>query len=155
MFTHIDSKGKANMVDVTGKNDSFREAMAEGTIKLNEEIIKAITENKNKKGDVLSTSKIAGIQAAKKTFELIPLAHNLNLTKIDIDFSIDEKNNHINCTSNVKCLGKTGVEMEALTAVTIALLTIYDMCKSYSKNLIISNVMLVKKSGGKSGNWSR
>ena len=155
MFTHIDSKGKANMVDVTEKNDSFREAMAEGTIKLNEEIIKAITENKNKKGDVLSTSKIAGIQAAKKTFELIPLAHNLNLTKIDIDFSIDEKNNHINCTSNVKCLGKTGVEMEALTAVTIALLTIYDMCKSYSKNLIISNVMLVKKSGGKSGNWSR
>ena len=155
MFTHIDSKGKANMVDVTEKNDSFREAMAEGTIKLNEEIIKAITENKNKKGDVLSTSKIAGIQAAKKTFELIPLAHNLNLTKIDIDFSIDEKNNHINCTSNVKCLGKTGVEMEALTAVSVALLTIYDMCKSFSKNLIISNVMLIKKSGGKSGNWSR
>lgn len=155
MFTHIDSKGKANMVDVTEKNDSFREAMAEGTIKLNEEIIKAITENINKKGDVLSTSKIAGIQAAKKTFELIPLAHNLNLTKIDIDFSIDEKNNHINCTSNVKCLGKTGVEMEALTAVSVALLTIYDMCKSFSKNLIISNVMLIKKSGGKSGNWSR
>jgi len=155
MFTHIDSKGKANMVDVTEKNDSFREAMAEGTIKLNEEIIKAITENKNKKGDVLSTSKIAGIQAAKKTFELIPLAHNLNLTKIDIDFNIDEKNNHINCTSNVKCLGKTGVEMEALTAVSIALLTIYDMCKSFSKNLIISNVMLIKKSGGKSGKWSR
>ena len=155
MFTHIDSKGKANMVDVTEKNDSFREAMAEGTIKLNEEIIKAITENKNKKGDVLSTSKIAGIQAAKKTFELIPLAHNLNLTKIDIDFSIDEKNNHINCSSNVKCLGKTGVEMEALTAVSVALLTIYDMCKSFSKNLIISNVMLIKKSGGKSGNWSR
>ena len=155
MFTHIDSKGKANMVDVTEKNDSFREAMAEGTIKLNEEIIKAITENKNKKGDVLSTSKIAGIQAAKKTFELIPLAHNLNLTKIDIDFSIDEKNNHIKCTSNVKCLGKTGVEMEALTAASVALLTIYDMCKSFSKNLIISNVMLIKKSGGKSGNWSR
>jgi len=155
MFTHIDSKGKANMVDVTEKNDSFREAMAEGTIKLNEEIIKAITENKNKKGDVLSTSKIAGIQAAKKTSELIPLAHNVNLTKIDIDFYIDEKNNHINCTSNVKCLGKTGVEMEALTAVSIALLTIYDMCKSFSKNLIISNVMLIKKSGGKSGKWSR
>ena len=155
MFTHIDSKGKANMVDVTEKNDSFREAMAEGTIKLNKEIIKAITENINKKGDVLSTSKIAGIQAAKKTFELIPLAHNLNLTKIDIDFSIDEKNNHINCTSNVKCLGKTGVEMEALTAASVALLTIYDMCKSFSKNLIISNVMLIKKSGGKSGNWSR
>ena len=155
MFTHINSKGKANMVDVTEKNDSFREAMAEGTIKLNEQIIKAITENKNKKGDVLSTSKIAGIQAAKKTFELIPLAHNLNLTKIDIDFNIDEKNNHINCTSNVKCVGKTGVEMEALTAVSIALLTIYDMCKSFSKNLIISNVMLTKKSGGKSGKWSR
>ena len=155
MFTHIDSKGKANMVDVTEKNDSFREAMAEGTIKLNEEIINAITENINKKGDVLSTSKIAGIQAAKKTFELIPLAHNLNLTKIDIDFSVDEKNNHINCSSNVKCLGKTGVEMEALTAVSVALLTIYDMCKSFSKNLIISNVMLIKKSGGKSGNWSR
>ena len=155
MFTHIDSKGKANMVDVTEKNDSFREAMAEGTIKLNEQIIKAITENKNKKGDVLSTSKIAGIQAAKKTFELIPLAHNLNLTKIDIDFYIDERNNHINCTSNVKCLGKTGVEMEALTAVTITLLTIYDMCKSFSKKLVISDVMLIKKSGGKSGSWSR
>tara|TARA_B100000035_G_scaffold108010_1_gene91605 strand:+ start:1716 stop:2183 length:468 start_codon:yes stop_codon:yes gene_type:complete len=155
MFTHINSKGKANMVDVTEKNDSFREAMAEGTIKLNEQIIKAITENKNKKGDVLSTSKIAGIQAAKKTFELIPLAHNLNLTKIDIDFYIDERNNHINCTSNVKCLGKTGVEMEALTAVTITLLTIYDMCKSFSKKLVISDVMLIKKSGGKSGSWSR
>lgn len=155
MFTHIDSKGKANMVDVTEKNDSFREAMAEGKIKLNEEIIKAISKNKNKKGDVLSTSKIAGIQAAKKTYELIPLAHNLNLTKIDIDFYIDEKNNHINCTSNVKCFGKTGVEMEALTAVSIALLTIYDMCKSFSKNLIISDVILIKKSGGKSGNWSR
>ena len=155
MFTHIDENGDANMVDVSKKNDTFREAVAQGIITLNQKIIKAIIENTNKKGDVLSTSKIAGIQAAKKTFELIPLAHNLNLTKIEIKFLIDEKKNVISCESLVKCIGKTGVEMEALTAVSVALLTIYDMCKSFSKNLIISEIRLVKKSGGQSGNWSK
>ena len=155
MFTHIDANGNASMVDVSKKNDTLREALAEGYITLNKDIISAILENKNKKGDVLSTSKIAGIQAAKKTSELIPLAHNLNLTKIEIDFFIDKKNNAINCKTLVKCRGKTGVEMEALTAVSVALLTIYDMCKSFSKNLIISKIILLKKSGGKSGNWSK
>lgn len=154
MLTHIDENGYANMVDVSKKNDSLREAIAQGSIIVNEEIINAIIENKNKKGDVLSTARIAGIQAAKKTSDFIPLAHNLYLTKISIDFFIDEKTNMINCRSLVKCLGKTGVEMEALTGVSIALLTVYDMCKSFSKNLVISNIMLVKKSGGKSKNWS-
>ena len=155
MFTHIDANGDANMVDVSKKDDTLREAIAQGSIILNEEIIKAIIDNKNKKGDVLSTSRIAGIQAAKKTSDLIPLAHNLNLTKIEIEFSIDNKNNIIDCKSLVRCFGKTGVEMEALTAVSVALLTIYDMCKSFSKNLSISKIMLLKKSGGKSGNWSK
>ena len=155
MFTHIDKNGDANMVDVSKKNDTLREAIAKGSIILNEEIINAIIENRNNKGDVLSTSRLAGIQAAKKTSDLIPLAHNLNLTKIEIEFSIDNKNNIIDCKSLVRCFGKTGVEMEALTAVSVALLTIYDMCKSFSKNLSISKIMLLKKSGGKSGSWSK
>ena len=155
MFTHIDENGDANMVDVSKKNDTLREAVAQGSIILNKEIINAIVENRNKKGDVLSTSRLAGIQAAKRTSDLIPLAHNLNLTKIEIEFSIDDENNMIHCEGLVRCCGKTGVEMEALTAVSVALLTIYDMCKSFSKNLSISKIMLLKKSGGKSGNWSR
>ena len=155
MFTHIDENGDANMVDVSKKNDTLREAIAQGSIILNKEIINAIVENRNKKGDVLSTSRLAGIQAAKRTSDLIPLAHNLNLTKIEIEFSIDNENNMIHCEGLVRCCGKTGVEMEALTAVSVALLTIYDMCKSFSKNLSISKIMLLKKSGGKSGNWSR
>ena len=155
MFTHIDENGDANMVDVSKKNDTLREAIAQGSIILNKEIINAIIENRNKKGDVLSTSRLAGIQAAKRTSDLIPLAHNLNLTKIEIEFSIDDENNMIHCESLVRCCGKTGVEMEALTAISVALLTIYDMCKSFSKNLSISKIMLLKKSGGKSGNWTR
>ena len=155
MFTHIDENGDANMVDVSKKNDTLREAIAKGSIILNKEIINAIVENRNKKGDVLSTSRLAGIQAAKRTSDLIPLAHNLNLTKIEIEFSIDDENNMIHCEGLVRCCGKTGVEMEALTAISVALLTIYDMCKSFSKNLSISKIMLLKKSGGKSGNWSR
>ena len=155
MFTHIDENGDANMVDVSKKNDTLREAIARGSIILNKEIINAIVENRNQKGDVLSTSRLAGIQAAKRTSDLIPLAHNLNLTKIEIEFSIDDENNMIHCEGLVRCCGKTGVEMEALTAVSVALLTIYDMCKSFSKNLSISKIMLLKKSGGKSGNWAR
>ena len=155
MFTHIDENGDANMVDISKKNDTLREAIAQGSILLNKEIINAIFENSNKKGDVLSTSRLAGIQAAKRTSDLIPLAHNLNLTKIEIEFSIDDENNMIHCEGLVRCCGKTGVEMEALTAVSVALLTIYDMCKSFSKNLSISKIMLLKKSGGKSGNWAR
>ena len=155
MFTHIDENGDANMVDVSKKDDTLREAIAQGSIILNKEIINAIVQNRNKKGDVLSTSRLAGIQAAKRTSDLIPLAHNLNLTKIEIEFSIDDENNMIHCEGLVRCCGKTGVEMEALTSVSVALLTIYDMCKSFSKNLSISKIMLLKKSGGKSGNWSR
>ena len=155
MFTHIDENGDANMVDVSKKNDTLREAIAQGSIILNKEIINAIIENRNKKGDVLSTSRLAGIQAAKRTSDLIPLAHNLNLTKIEIEFFIDDKKNIINCKGLVRCFGKTGAEMEALTSVSVALLTIYDMCKSFSKNLSISKISLLEKSGGKSGNWSR
>jgi cyclic pyranopterin phosphate synthase len=155
MFTHIDENGDANMVDVSKKNDTLREAIAKGSIILNKEILNAILENRHKKGDVLSTSRLAGIQAAKKTSDLSPVAHNLHRTKIELEFAIDDKSNMIHCKGLVRWLGKTGVEMEALTAVSVALLTIYDMCKSFSKNLSISKIILLKKSGGKSGNWSR
>ena len=123
----------------------LREAIAQGSIMLNKEIINAIIENRNKKGDVLSTSRLAGIQAAKRTSDLIPLAHNLNLTKIEIEFFVDDKKNMINCKGLVRCFGKTGVEMEALTSVSVALLTIYDMCKSFSKNLSISQISAIRK----------
>ena len=155
MFTHIDENGDANMVDVSKKNDTLREAIAQGSIILNKEIINAIIENRNKKGDVLSTSRLAGIQAAKRTSDLIPLAHNLNLTKIEIEFSVDNERNIINCKGLVRCFGKTGVEMEALTGASVTALTIYDMCKAMDKDMTIKEIKLLEKSGGKSGSYRR
>ena len=152
-LTHINQKGDAQLVDITDKAITHRKAIAEGTIQLNKETLKLIQANLIKKGDVLNTAKIAGIQAAKKTWELIPLCHSINLTKIDINFNIDKKNNTIVCQSSCECFAQTGLEMEALSAVNIALLTIYDMVKAVDRTMVISNIHLVEKSGGRSGTY--
>lgn len=142
-LSHTDNKGKARMVDVGNKPDQQRIAKATGHICLNRSTIDQIKENLNKKGDVLTVSEIAGIQAAKKTSELIPLCHPLPITKIEVEAKLDKTGIRIN--SELKCVAKTGIEMEALTAVSVALLTIYDMCKAVDKNMIIDEVRLVEK----------
>lgn len=149
-FSHLDSDGKARMVDISKKVQSVRTAEAEGFIILDENIITKIKENGFKKGDVFSVAKIAGINAAKKTWELIPLCHQLALTGIEIGFTILEKENRVRVNSKVRTNYSTGVEMEALTAVSASLLTIYDMCKALSKSMQIGPVYLLSKTGGKS-----
>jgi cyclic pyranopterin phosphate synthase len=153
MLSHIDKDGNAKMIDVSEKNDTNRIATASGFIKIKKETISLIQNEGLKKGDVLTVAKIAGVQAAKKTSSLIPLCHNINLNKIDIQFNINNQENKIYCKSIVSCISKTGAEMEALTAVSIALLTIYDMCKASDKNMLISEINLLEKHGGKSGSW--
>lgn len=150
-LTHINHKGDAQLVDITDKAITHRKAIAEGSIQLSKITLKLIQENLIKKGDVINTARIAGIQAAKKTWELIPLCHTINLSKIDINFNINKKNNIITCQSSCECFAQTGLEMEALSAVSIALLTIYDMCKAVDRTMVISNIHLVEKSGGRSG----
>ena len=150
-FSHFDNKGNAVMVDVTQKKDTERIAIAEGTIKVNETILNKIKEGTMGKGDVLNVARIAGIMSAKKTFELIPMCHIILLTKCSVDFEIDENKKEIKAVSTVKTTGKTGVEMEALTAVNITLLTIYDMCKAVDKGMVINNIHLVEKNGVKRG----
>jgi len=142
-LTHLNEAGKANMVDVGEKKQQIREAQAEGIILLSENTIKLISDNLMKKGDVLTVAEIAGIQAAKKTWDLIPLCHTIMLTKVNVKAQIIETGVKIN--SIVKCVGQTGVEMEALTAVSVGLLTIYDMCKAVDKNMIISEIKLLQK----------
>jgi cyclic pyranopterin phosphate synthase len=142
-LSHTDSVGKASMVDVAGKESQIRIAKAKGFIKLMPETVKLIRENLIKKGDVITVAEIAGIQAAKKTSELIPLCHPLMITKVEVNASIQENGVEIN--SIVKCVGQTGVEMEALTAVSVGLLTIYDMCKAVDKYMIISEISLMSK----------
>lgn len=149
-FTHFDNNGKVKMVDVSKKEDTFRTAKARGYIILNSQIIKKIKENKIQKGDALAVAKIAGINAAKKTSDLIPLCHQIKLTGINLDFEISESENKIIAVSTIKGYDKTGVEMEALTAVVLSLVTIYDMCKAVSKKMIIGGIELIKKTGGKS-----
>ncbi|MCL6086808.1 MAG: cyclic pyranopterin monophosphate synthase MoaC [Actinobacteria bacterium] len=149
-FTHINNNGKAKMVDVSKKEDTLRTATARGYIILNAQIIKKIRENKIQKGDVLAVARIAGINAAKKTWELIPLCHQIRLTCIDLDFEISDSENKIIAVSTIKGYDKTGVEMEALTSVALSLIAIYDMCKAVSKEMIISGIELIKKTGGKS-----
>lgn len=145
-FSHLDKRGKAKMVDVGNKPDQKRLAIAQGSIFLQQETIRQIRQNQMKKGDVLAVAKIAGIQAAKKTSELVPLCHPLLLTNIDLSFKIEK--NRIKVESSIECRGKTGVEMEVLTAVSLALLTIYDMCKAVDKNMRIEQIFLVKKIKG-------
>ena len=154
-LTHVDKKGKAHMVDVTAKEITEREAVAKGSIFMKKDTLKAVLANENKKGDVLGTAKIAGIMAAKKTGDLIPLCHPLNIDSVDILFEPIRKTNCIDITAIAKASGKTGVEMEALAAVSVAALTIYDMCKAMDKGMIISDIRLIKKTGGKSGTYIR
>ncbi len=142
-LTHIDEKGKANMVDVAGKPQQTRTALAEGFIHLQAETVALIRENQMKKGDVLTVSEIAGIQAAKKTSELIPLCHPIILTKVSVKATLKEKGVHILCMA--KCIGQTGVEMEALTGVQVSLLTVYDMCKAVDKTMHMENIHLIEK----------
>ena len=152
-LNHFDSKGNAIMVDVTEKNITQRQAIARGKIFVNKETYDRILQGNMAKGDVLAVARVAGIMATKKTSELIPMCHPLILTKSQIDFEFNEEEKSISATCLVKLSGKTGVEMEALTGVNVALLTIYDMCKAIDKGMVISDVHLVKKSGGKSGDF--
>lgn len=152
-FTHFDSRGNAVMVDVTDKEITERIAVAGGVIAVNEEVYEAIRNGTAKKGDVLGTARIAGIMAAKKTSDLIPMCHPLMLTKVTIDFEYEDEKRQIKCICTAKLSGKTGVEMEALTGVSVALLTIYDMCKALDRGMQISDVHLIEKKGGKSGHF--
>ena len=152
-LSHIDEQGRVQMVDVGQKPDTERVAIAKGEIVMQPETLRLIAEDGVPKGDVLTAAQIAGIMAAKRTPDLIPLCHPLQLTKVDVDFDFDERNSCIKITATVRCRGKTGVEMEALTAVSVAALTIYDMAKAVEKTMRIENVRLVYKSGGKSGEW--
>jgi cyclic pyranopterin monophosphate synthase len=150
-LTHLDESGAAHMVDVSAKAETVREAIAEGRIIMSAEALAAIREGATKKGDVLATARIAGIMGAKRTSDLIPLCHPLPLSKISVDFAFEE--NGIRATGTARLTGTTGVEMEALTAVSIALLTLYDMAKALDKSMIVSDIRLLSKTGGKSGNW--
>jgi cyclic pyranopterin monophosphate synthase len=150
-LTHLDENGAAHMVDISAKADTVREAVATGSISMTPEAIAAIRDGTAKKGDVLATARIAGIMAAKKTSELIPLCHPLMLSKVTVDFVLE--NDAVHATTLVRLTGQTGVEMEAMTAVSVALLTIYDMAKALDKSMVINAVHLVSKTGGKSGDW--
>ena len=155
MLTHVDKKGNAKMVDISSKKDTQRMAEARGSIQLTPKIMQSILKDINKKGDVLTVAKIAGIQGGKKTSELIPLCHNILINSIEIDFKILKDEYSIECYVTTKSTGATGLEMEALTALSISLLTIYDMCKGIDKVMEIKNISLIKKTGGKSGIWKK
>lgn len=142
-FSHVDDNGRANMVDVGGKVSQRRRAVAKGMIRLSEQTLDLIRKNQLKKGDVLTVAQIAGIGAAKQTANLVPLCHPLTLDKIDVNLAVGERG--VTAQSEVRCTGRTGVEMEALTAVSVALLTIYDMCKAVDKNMVIGDITLVEK----------
>ncbi len=154
-FSHIDDGGRVRMVDVTDKADTDRRAVARGTVRMRPETAQRICDRKVSKGNVLETARIAGIMAAKRTPDLIPMCHPLNLSHIQVDFSVDGAGGEIRIEAGARMVGRTGVEMEALTAVSAAALTIYDMCKSYDREMTITDIRLVEKSGGKSGDFRR
>ena len=154
-LTHLDDKGHARMVDVGEKKATKRQATASGQIFMTSETLQLIVAGDNKKGDALSVARIAGIMAAKQASTLIPLCHPLMLTKVVVELKIDQESSSVSCVATVQTKGQTGVEMEALTAVNVALLTVYDMCKASNKGMVISDIKLLKKSGGQSGEWQR
>lgn len=154
-LTHINEEGRAKMVDVSEKSDTVREATAVGSISMKRETIERIKEGAISKGDVLAVAQVGGIMGAKSTPQIIPMCHPIMISGCDISFKIDDENNKIDITGVAKTVGKTGIEMEALTAVSVAALTIYDMCKAIDKEMVINNIMLVKKTGGKSGLFER
>lgn len=154
-LTHFDSQGNAVMVDVSAKDDTSRTAVASGKIKVNRAVMDAVLAGSVKKGDVLGVARVAGIMAVKQTSSLIPMCHMLLITKCSVDFEIDEEHLEIKAVCTAKVEGKTGVEMEALTGVSVALLTIYDMCKAIDKRMELGEIRLESKSGGKSGDFVR
>jgi cyclic pyranopterin phosphate synthase len=154
MLTHFDSSGQAHMVDVGDKASTRRIALAHGSIQMQESTFNLLANGNAKKGDVLGIARIAGIQAAKRTWELIPLCHPISLTRVTVDFELEAATASVHCQARTECTGQTGVEMEALTAVQIALLTIYDMCKAVDRSMVIGNVKLLEKHGGKSGSFT-
>lgn len=154
-LTHFNAAGEAHMVDVGGKDSTARRAIAEGRILMQRDTLTHIQSGSHKKGDVLGVARIAGIMAAKKTADLIPLCHPLALTRVDIELEPDLDSSTVLCRASVETRGQTGVEMEALTAVQITLLTIYDMCKAVDRGMTMDQVRLIEKSGGKSGHWQR
>ncbi len=152
-LTHFDSAGQAHMVDVGAKADTHRIAVAAGTIRMQPATLALIASGNAKKGDVLGIARIAAIMGAKRTADLVPLCHPLALTRVTVAFDIDEKASCVHCTAQAELVGKTGVEMEALTAVQVGLLTIYDMCKAADRGMVITDVRVLEKQGGKSGDW--
>ena len=154
-LTHIDEKGQARMVDVTGKDVTERTAVAAGSISMSTEAYRAVREGRTPKGDVFAAARIAGIMAAKETSRLIPLCHPLSLTGISIELSFRDEDRTIDCICSVSLSGKTGAEMEALTGVSVALLTVYDMCKALDKAMVMGDIRLLEKTGGKSGHYRR
>jgi cyclic pyranopterin phosphate synthase len=152
-LTHFDAAGQAHMVDVGGKAETVRVARAAGSIFMQPATLALIRSGSASKGDVLGIARIAAIQASKRTSELIPLCHPVALTRVSAEFAIDIAQNAVHCAVTAECLGRTGVEMEALTATAVALLTVYDMCKAVDRGMRIENVRLLEKSGGKSGHW--
>jgi len=154
-LTHFDSGGQAHMVDIGGKPTTPRAAVAAGSITMKAETLELVRNGSPKKGDVLGVARLAAIMAAKKTAELIPLCHQITLTRVAVDFDIDGERNAVHCIAVAECTGQTGVEMEALTAVQIGLLTIYDMCKAVDRDMVIGGVQLLEKHGGRSGSFTR
>ena len=153
-LTHFDATGQPLMVDVAGKQDTPRTAVAAGTIRMKPETLALITSGNAKKGDVIGIARIAAIMASKRTSDLVPLCHPLPITRVSVDFEIDEAANSVHCRAQVETIGKTGVEMEALTAVQVGLLTVYDMCKAVDRGMVMTDVRVLEKHGGKSGDWT-
>ncbi|ADR18052.1 cyclic pyranopterin monophosphate synthase MoaC [Calditerrivibrio nitroreducens] len=154
-LTHFDEEGRSRMVDVTEKSDTFRVAVASGKVYMKPETLKRILDKEIEKGDVFGVARVAAIMGLKKTSDLIPMCHPLNITGADVYFKPNTEESYVEITVSVKLTGKTGVEMEALTGVSVAALTIYDMCKAIDKEMTISDIMLLSKSGGKSGEFKR
>jgi len=154
-FSHFNESGRARMVDVGEKSDTARTALASGRVFVDQKTFEIIKTGGNKKGDVLGTAQIGGIMAAKKTSDIIPMCHPIFISGIDIGFELNEAELTVDITATAKCTGATGVEMEALTAVSVAALTVYDMCKAVQKDIVISDIKLLRKTGGKSGDFIR
>ena len=153
-LTHFDAQGQAHMVDVAGKAETHRVARARGSIRMQPATLALIAAGQASKGDVIAVARIAAIQAAKRTAELIPLCHPLPLTRVSVDFEVDAASNAVHCTAQAETFGRTGVEMEALTAVHVGLLTVYDMCKAADRSMVMNDIRLLEKSGGQSGRWT-
>ncbi|WP_426165385.1 cyclic pyranopterin monophosphate synthase MoaC [Pseudoduganella sp. R-34] len=152
-LTHFDAAGRAHMVDVGAKAETHRIAVATGSIRMKPETLALILSGTAKKGDVLGIARIAAIMASKRTADLVPLCHPLALTRVAVDFTTDEPSNTVHCRAQVETYGKTGVEMEALTAVQVGLLTVYDMCKAVDRGMVMTDIRVTEKAGGKSGDW--